>query len=71
MSSRRLTFIFIAIGSLLAVARPLFADIYQWEYVDPADPNQGKKPSSTLAIDGSGVDAAPFANLANRNLTMA
>lgn len=47
------------------------ADIYQWEYVNPADPSQGKQQSTTLAPDGAGVDAVPNADLTSRNLTMA
>ena len=51
-----------------AVAR---ADIFQWEYVNPADPSQGKQQSATLVPDGAGVNVAPAANLTNRNLSMA
>ncbi|MBA3484923.1 MAG: pentapeptide repeat-containing protein, partial [Pirellulales bacterium] len=47
------------------------ADIFQWEYINPADPSQGKQPSTTLCPDGAGAYAGPAANLANRNLTMA
>jgi autotransporter-associated beta strand protein/T5SS/PEP-CTERM-associated repeat protein len=47
------------------------ADIFQWEYINPADPNQGKQPSITLAADGAGASAAPGGDLSNRNLTMA
>ncbi len=47
------------------------ADIYQWEYINPADPSQGKQQSATLAPDGAGVDAVPGADLDERNLTMA
>src|SRR5262245_31954266 len=47
------------------------ADIFQWEYINPADPSQGKQRSTTLAPDGAGVDAVPGADLSNRNLTMA
>src|SRR5262245_19343355 len=47
------------------------ADIFQWEYINPADPNQGKQQSTTLAPDGAGVDAVPAANLSHRNLNMA
>lgn len=47
------------------------ADIYQWEYIDPANPNLGKQQSSMLAPDGAGVSAIPGANLSNRDLTKA
>jgi uncharacterized protein YjbI with pentapeptide repeats len=60
-----------AMFSLVALADVALADIFQWEYVNPADPSQGKQQSTTLAPDGAGVDAVPGANLAERNLTMA
>jgi uncharacterized protein YjbI with pentapeptide repeats len=47
------------------------ADIFQWEYVNPVNPSQGKRQSTTLAPDGDGVDAAPRADFSNRNLTAA
>jgi uncharacterized protein YjbI with pentapeptide repeats len=50
---------------------PVRADIFQWEYINPADPNQGKRQSTTLAPDGAGVDAVPRADLSGRDLTMA
>jgi uncharacterized protein YjbI with pentapeptide repeats len=59
-----------AVGPLI-LATPTQADIYQWEYIDPADPSQGKQQSTALAPDGAGVDAVPGAYLAGRNLTMA
>src|SRR5262245_611 len=55
----------------LACAPPARADIYQWEYIDPLDPSQGKQQSTTLAPGGAGVDAVPGAVLDSRNLTMA
>jgi uncharacterized protein YjbI with pentapeptide repeats len=57
--------------SIVVFAWPAQADIFQWEYINPADPSQGKRQSTTLAPDGAGVDAVPGANLAGRNLTMA
>jgi hypothetical protein len=47
------------------------SDIFEWEYVDPANPSLGKQPSTTLTPDGTGVIAAPGTNLSNRNLTKA
>jgi uncharacterized protein YjbI with pentapeptide repeats len=47
------------------------ADIYQWEYVDPTDPSQGKRQSTVLANGGADVTAVPGANLQSRDLTMA
>ena len=57
--------------SLVAFATAARADIFQWEYINPADPSQGKQQSTTLAPDGAGVDAVPGADLSGRNLTMA
>ena len=56
---------------LVAFATAARADIFQWEYINPADPSQGKQQSTTLAPDGAGVDAVPGADLSDRNLTMA
>src|SRR5262245_10537538 len=75
-SARRISMkpvaVFRAIGLLVVIAaRVTRADIFQWEYINPADPSQGKQPSATLAPDGAGVDAVPGANFSYRNLTMA
>jgi uncharacterized protein YjbI with pentapeptide repeats len=62
----------VSLSPLLLVSpSPAHADIFQWEYINPADPSQGKRQSSTLAPDGAGVDAVPGANLSYRNLTTA
>ena len=62
----------VSLSPLLLVSpSPARADIFQWEYIDPADPSQGKRQSATLAPDGAGVDAVPGADLSYRNLTMA
>jgi hypothetical protein len=68
-------------GRVLQIAAPMFplvafvvsarADIFQWEYVDPANPALGKRQSTTLCPGGAGVDAMPGANLSYRELTMA
>jgi uncharacterized protein YjbI with pentapeptide repeats len=64
--------------TLVSIAAVVFAfsnasraGIFQWEYINPADPSQGKQQSTTLAPDGAGVDLVPGANLGSRNLTMA
>ena len=46
-------------------------DIYQWEYIDPLQPELGRQQSSTLAPDGAGRNAGPSADLGNLDLTMA
>jgi uncharacterized protein YjbI with pentapeptide repeats/CubicO group peptidase (beta-lactamase class C family) len=58
-------------AAVFVFANAARADIFQWEYINPADPSQGKRQSTTLAPDGAGVDAVPGANLSSRNLTMA
>jgi uncharacterized protein YjbI with pentapeptide repeats len=57
-------------GFLLLQAGLVRADIYQWEYVNPADHSQGVQQSSTLAPGGAGVDAVPGADLSNLDLSM-
>ncbi len=49
---------------------PARADIYQWEYINPADPSQGRQQSTTLCPDGAGQNAIPYAFLYG-DLTMA
>jgi uncharacterized protein YjbI with pentapeptide repeats len=68
---RRLLQIAAAVFARLSFASATQADIFQWEYINPADPSQGKQQSTTLAPDGAGVDALPGADISNRNLTMA
>jgi uncharacterized protein YjbI with pentapeptide repeats len=60
-----------AMGCLVVFVARARADIFQWEYINPADPSQGKQQSTILTPDGAGVDAVPGANLSFRNLTMA
>ncbi len=55
----------------LAMTGQSRADIYQWEYVNPADPTQGKRQSTLLVPDGAGVMPAPNSVLSNLDLTMA
>ena len=35
-------------AATLAVVTAAHADIFQWEYINPADPSQGKRQSTTL-----------------------
>jgi uncharacterized protein YjbI with pentapeptide repeats len=67
----RLLQIVTAMFQLVAFAATAHGDIFQWEYINPADPGQGKRQSTTLAPGGTGVDAIPGAGLIRRNLTMA
>src|SRR5262245_12081276 len=56
---------------MFAFAPAARADIFQWEYINPGDPSQGKQQSTTLVPEGAGVDAVPGADLSGRDLTMA
>jgi uncharacterized protein YjbI with pentapeptide repeats len=60
-----------ALLTLAVFAPSVHADIFQWEYISPANPSLGKQPSATLAPDGTGANALPGTNLSNRNLTKA
>src|SRR5262249_30601697 len=55
----------------LSLAPSAHGDIFQWEYINPGNPSQGKQQSTTLCVDGAGVSAVPAADLSSRNLTMA
>jgi uncharacterized protein YjbI with pentapeptide repeats len=61
----------LVVISVVLAAPAARADIFQWEYIDPADPSQGKRQSTMLAYEGAGVDAVPGANLSYLYLTMA
>ena len=56
------------IGSL---ARISWADIYQWEWIDPNNHALGRQESSTLCSDGAGRNAVPGVWLYNLDLTQA
>ena len=66
---KRLTL--LCLVGLLFASAPARADIFQWEYINPANPGLGKQQSTTLCVNGAGVDAVPGAHLLYRNLTMA
>jgi hypothetical protein len=60
-----------ALAGLLVMNAVASADIYQWEYIDPAHPELGKQESVTLCPDGEGVSAEPYAYLSYYDLTQA
>ena len=65
-------FNFAAIALVLAFSQSTArADIFQWEYIDPADPTLGKQQSAVLCPDGSGALVEIGAALNNRDLTRA
>src|SRR5262245_35730632 len=57
--------------SVAAAPRAARADIFQWEYIDPANPTLGKQQSTTLCPGGAGASAVPNADLGFRDLTKA
>lgn len=57
----RILFIAAVLLPLVGLTVSAHADIYQWEYINPADRSQVKRQSTTLAPDGAGVDALPEA----------
>jgi uncharacterized protein YjbI with pentapeptide repeats len=58
-------------ASFAASAGIARADIFQWQYINPADPTKGKQQSTTLCPDGGGAIVAQATDLSNRNLTKA
>ena len=67
-------FVAPSLAALLAPFAPApgtRADIFKWQYINPANPGLGKQESTMLAPDGAGVNAVPLADLSFRNLTMA
>ena len=70
VTAQRWLFIVLTIG-LFVLNGQAWADIFQWEFVNPTDPSQGKQQSTTLCPDGAGVSAVSDSSLGNRNLTMA
>lgn len=66
-----LTALLATLFATLASAPLTRADIFQWEYIDPANPSLGRQQSTTLAPDGAGAQVAHGADLSNRNLTKA
>jgi len=63
--------ILVSVFLLTLGASQTQADIYEWAYVNPSDPNQGVYQSSVLCPGGSGVSAMPSAELYNLDLTQA
>jgi hypothetical protein len=47
---------------------PAHSAIYQWQWIDPSNPAQGKRESTTLCPDGAYANALPGANLINLQL---
>lgn len=57
--------VYLCLVSLCFASVPTRADIFQWEYLNPADPSQGKQQSTTLCPDGAGQVAEQYAQLQN------
>ena len=47
------------------------ADIFEWEWVDPADHSLGKQPSTTVVPDGAGLVPEPGLDASSKNFTKA
>jgi hypothetical protein len=74
MTKHWMVFVTAPLATLLTLFVPAMvahADVYQWEYINPANPGEGKQQSMMLAPGGAGANAAPGADLFGRNLTMA
>ena len=64
--------IVVSVLSLMSGVSQTWADINEWAYINPSDPSQGVYQSSVVCPGGTGVFAAPNANLGGgRNLTQA
>src|SRR5215813_4031011 len=55
----RLTTLACMATQLALLAPAVRADIFQWEYINPGNPGQGKQQSTTLCVDGAGQNAVP------------
>jgi hypothetical protein len=69
--SSRIRFILgvLAVVASFAVARPACADVFEWEYINPANPSQGTRPSTRLVVDGNGIFPTAGVYLSGLNLT--
>src|SRR5688572_6434878 len=65
-----LTSSLVTLPPLFSAAPVARADIFQWVYINPATPSQGKQSSTMVTPGGAGVNAVPGANLSYRDLTM-
>src|SRR3990172_9488300 len=73
MTKRSMTFVMTSLATLLTAFFPLpvaRAEIFEWEYINPANPALGKQQSTTLTPDGAGQYAGPYTSL-DGDLTMA
>lgn len=64
----RITGLYTGFATIVLSASLAGADIYEWEYIDPSDPSQGRQESSVLLTT---KDAVPNANLRDTNLRKA
>ena len=51
--------IYLSLIGLCLTTPAARANIFQWEYINPADPSQGKRQSTTLAPGGAGPSKGP------------
>lgn len=69
--SKQIRFLALLVAAAVLLGTAAHADIYQWEYVDPLDPSQGKQPSTTPCTDGVGLTPRPRMNAEDRDLAQA
>ncbi|MEQ9461124.1 MAG: pentapeptide repeat-containing protein [Phycisphaeraceae bacterium] len=56
---------------IVCASASTYADIFEWQYIDPLNPSLGKQQSTTLTPDGAGMVAEPEAFLNEIDLTKA
>lgn len=61
----------LVFGLVVAFSNAAFGQVYQWEFVDPANPSLGKKQSTTLAPGGGTAHFNNVLGLSSRDLTKA
>ena len=64
-------FFLLPLASLLLAPTLVCAQVFEWEFVDPANPSLGKQKSATLAPDGASANFDDILGLAGRDLTKA
>lgn len=75
--ARRLAFHFgtaparlaLSLACIVVFSNSAFADVFQWEFIDPSNPSLGKQESATLAPGGAGANFDWILGLTGRDLT--
>lgn len=69
--TKRLAAFCLLLLSLASITQIASADIFEWEWINPADHSQGKQQSTTLVPDGAGLVPEPGLYTSYANLTQA